>query len=82
MNHVEERVVDFLAELFPDIFSRSDDYCEKNRTDVDEKIGVFDREVQFYVAYREHIARLKGGSRVLLSAHVKNGQGNPREGSI
>ena len=59
MNHVEERVVDFLAELFPDIFSRSDDYCEKNRTYVDEKIGVFDREVQFYVAYREHIARLK-----------------------
>ncbi len=59
MNHVEARVLDFVAQLYPDIFSTLDDYCAKNANYLDETIGVFDREIQFYVAYLEFIAKFK-----------------------
>jgi DNA mismatch repair protein MutS len=59
MNHVEARVLDFVTKLYPDIFSNLDDYCAKNANYLDETIGVFDREIQFYVAYLEYIAKLR-----------------------
>jgi len=59
MNHVEARVLDFVTKLYPDIFLSLDDYCAKNPDYLDETIRVFDREIQFYVAYLEYIARFK-----------------------
>jgi len=59
MNHVEAKVLDFVAQLYPDIFLDLDNYCAKNGNYLDEAIGVFDREIQFYVAYLEYIAILK-----------------------
>jgi DNA mismatch repair ATPase MutS len=59
MNHVEAKVLDFVALLYPDIFQSLDDYCAKNGDYVDEKIGVFDREVQFYIAYLGYVDVLK-----------------------
>jgi DNA mismatch repair ATPase MutS len=56
MNHVEAAVLDLVAKLYPDIFSHLDEYCVKNSGYLDETIGVFDREIQFYVAYMEHVA--------------------------
>jgi DNA mismatch repair protein MutS len=59
MDHVEAQILDLVARLYPDIFGHLDDYCTRNRNYVDETIGRFDREVQFYVAYLEYMARLK-----------------------
>ncbi len=59
MNHVEERVLDMVAQLFPESFSSLDRYCAENRGYLDETVGVFDRELQFYVAYLSHIAVFK-----------------------
>lgn len=59
MNHVEARILDLVARLYPDIFSDLDNYCATNEGYFDEKIRAFDREVQFYVAYLEFIGRLK-----------------------
>lgn len=59
MNHVEARVLDLVAEQKPEIFARLDAYCEKNKGYLDAVIARFDREVQFYVAYLEYIARLR-----------------------
>jgi dsDNA-specific endonuclease/ATPase MutS2 len=59
MNHVEARVLEFVAKLFPDIFANLDDFCAKNTDYLDEIIRVFDREIQFYVAYLEYAARFK-----------------------
>jgi len=56
MNHVEAKVLDFVAQLYPDIFSHLDDYSEKNGNYLDETIAVFDIEIQFYVAYMEFLA--------------------------
>jgi DNA mismatch repair protein MutS len=59
MNHVEAIVLDFVAKLYPNIFSHLDNYCATNRNFLDETIGVFDREIQFYLAYIEYIARFQ-----------------------
>ena len=55
MNHVEAKILDFVAKLYPDIFLNLDNYCAKNGNFLDETISVFDREIQFYVAYLEHV---------------------------
>ncbi len=59
MNHVEAQILDLVAQLYPDIFLNLDNYCAKNINYPDETIAVFDREIQFYIAWLEHIALLK-----------------------
>jgi DNA mismatch repair protein MutS len=59
MNHVEAKVLEFVALLYPEIFASLDDYCAENADYVDNTIAVFDREVQFYIGYLEHIEILQ-----------------------
>jgi DNA mismatch repair protein MutS len=59
MNSVEAKILDFVALLYPDIFSRLDRYCVNNRIYLDERIGIFDREIQFYLSYLEYVARFR-----------------------
>lgn len=59
MNHVEAGVLDLVAKLYPDIFLNLDNYCTKNSNYLDETIAVFDREIQFYIAYLEYVAIFK-----------------------
>jgi DNA mismatch repair protein MutS len=59
MNHVEARILDLVAKLHPDTFSRLEQYCTGNARFLDQTIGRFDREVQFYLAYLEYIEPLK-----------------------
>ncbi len=59
MNHVEAAVLDLVARLYPDVFSSLDQYCQRHGNYLDDTIGRFDREVQFYVACIEHIERLR-----------------------
>jgi DNA mismatch repair protein MutS len=59
MNHVEAAILDLVAKLYPDIFSRLDDYCAGNAGYLDETIAAFDREIQFYVTYLEYIGRMR-----------------------
>jgi DNA mismatch repair protein MutS len=59
MNHIEANILEFVAQLYPKVFSNLELFCEKNKGYLDETIGTFDREIQFYVTYLEHIAILK-----------------------
>ncbi len=59
MNHVEAAVLDLVAKLYPDIFLALDNYCAKNSNYLDETIRLFDREIQFYIAYLEFIVMVK-----------------------
>ncbi|MDA8123059.1 MAG: DNA mismatch repair protein MutS [Deltaproteobacteria bacterium] len=59
MNSVEERIVALVALLHPDIFSALEQYCAENKDFQDRTIVTFDREIQFYVAYLEHTARVR-----------------------
>jgi len=59
MNHIEAQVLDFVAQLYPATFSSLDSFCEKNKDFLDKTVTDFDREIQFYVAYLDYIAKLK-----------------------
>jgi DNA mismatch repair ATPase MutS len=59
MNHVEGRILDLVGRLHPETFARLEQCCARNQGYLDETVGRFDREVQFYLAYLEHIAPLK-----------------------
>jgi DNA mismatch repair ATPase MutS len=59
MNHVEAQILVFVALLHPDIFAGLDQYCAQNANFLDETISIFDRQIQFYVAYLEYISDLK-----------------------
>jgi hypothetical protein len=57
---VEERVLSIIAELYPALFGQLAAFLARRRTTyLDPTIARFDREVQFYLAYLEHIAPLK-----------------------
>jgi DNA mismatch repair protein MutS len=57
MNHIEAKILDFVALSNPDLFSRLDHFCMLHANFVDKTISEFDREINFYIAYLEHIAR-------------------------
>jgi DNA mismatch repair ATPase MutS len=59
MNHIEAKILDFVAQLHPEVFSDLERYCAASVRFLDEAIAVFDREVHFYIAYLEHIAKLQ-----------------------
>ena len=59
MNHVEAQILDLVAKLHPDAFAKLADYHELHRNYLDETIGRFDREIQFYLAYLDYIDPLK-----------------------
>ncbi len=61
MNHIEEKVLDFVALLYPDEFRELDAFSKNNSSFFDESIAGFDREIQFYIAYLNYIATLKRG---------------------
>jgi DNA mismatch repair ATPase MutS len=72
MNHVEGGVLDLVAKLYPDIFLNLDDYCAKNGNYLDETIGVFDREIQFYLAYLEYVAKFKRAGLKFCYPQISN----------
>jgi DNA mismatch repair protein MutS len=59
MNHVEARILDLVARLAPEQFSKLEQYCSRHQRYLDDTVGRFDREVQFYLAYLEYIEPLK-----------------------
>jgi DNA mismatch repair ATPase MutS len=54
MNHIEAKILEFVAKLHPEVFIALDDFWKRHDDFIDRTIAVFDREVQFYVAYMEH----------------------------
>jgi hypothetical protein len=59
MNHIEAKILEFVARLHPDQFAALDRFCAAHSQFMDETISVFDREIQFYIAYLEFIAPFK-----------------------
>lgn len=72
MNHVEARILDLVAKLYPEIFLELDNFCAKNVHYLDETLAVFDREVQFYIAYLEYMALFKRAGLKFCYPQISN----------
>jgi DNA mismatch repair protein MutS len=53
MDHVEARIVELVARIFPDEFRALAEFRAGHAGFVDDRLARFDREVQFYLAYLE-----------------------------
>jgi DNA mismatch repair ATPase MutS len=62
MNHIEAKILEFVAKLNPEVFEALDGYCARNVNYLDDTVATFDREIQFYLAYLDYIAALKQAS--------------------
>jgi DNA mismatch repair ATPase MutS len=60
MSYVEAQILDFVSKLYPDIFTNLDNfYAQYHNHFLDETVRIFDREIQFYIAYLEFIVKFK-----------------------
>ncbi len=59
MNHVEAKILDFVAMLYPDVFDELDRYYVSNVNFMNEVISEFVKEILFYISYLEYISQFK-----------------------
>lgn len=73
MDHVEAAILELVARLHPDLFGAIERFAADHLDYLDPKVGRFDREIQFYVAYLERIAPIKGAGLSFCYPEVENG---------
>ncbi len=72
MNHIEAKILDFVAKIFPNEFARFEAFYTKNLGFFDNIIRRFDREIHFYISYLEFIARFKKEGLSFCIPYVSN----------
>jgi DNA mismatch repair protein MutS len=67
MDNVEAQIAQRVARLYPDEAAALERFCRDHRGFLDETVARFEREVQFYLAWLEHVERLE--QRGLVFCH-------------
>jgi hypothetical protein len=83
MNHVEARIAELVARLYPDELAALGEFCERHAGFVHELVARFDREVQFYLAYLDHADRLRSAGIAFCFPELSAGSKDERvEGAV
>jgi DNA mismatch repair protein MutS len=59
LNVVEAKVLEFVTQLYPEIFKSLADYCARYANYEEKPIQIFEREIQFYISYLDYIETLR-----------------------
>lgn len=70
MNHIDAAILEFVAKLYPDVFLNLDNYCKNYHDFENETLKSFDREIQFYIAFLEYIAKIKRPNLKFCYPHI------------
>jgi DNA mismatch repair protein MutS len=70
MNHVGEQILQLVAQLFGEEFSALEVYCLQHGDFFDHSVRRFERELQFYLAYLDYIAPLRGAGLAFCCPQV------------
>jgi DNA mismatch repair protein MutS len=70
MNHIEAKILEFVANLYPAVFGPLEEYCTMNASYLDDKVAEFDREIQFYLAYFDYMQDLTSAGLQFCYPHV------------
>ncbi len=70
INTIEANILRLVAQTHREVFDRLEHYCGSNKDFQDAAMVRFDREVQFYIAYLDHIAPLKKAGLNFCYPHV------------
>jgi DNA mismatch repair protein MutS len=76
LTHLEAEVLDRVAELEPATFAALARYVEDHPRPEDPTVLAFDRDIQFYLAYLEHVASLRRAGLPFCEP-VVTGDGSP-----
>ncbi|MDA8295418.1 MAG: DNA mismatch repair protein MutS [Actinomycetota bacterium] len=63
-------VLDLVAKVFPEVFSKLDGFCRTHLHYMDEAIRYLDHEVQLYLAYLSHVDHLRDAGLVFSAARL------------
>ncbi len=64
MNHIEEKILEFVARLFPEPFEEMDKLFKDFMEFLDGGIEQFDREIKFYLSYLDFVNKLARKGKV------------------
>jgi DNA mismatch repair protein MutS len=73
LDHVEAQVLEGVARHNPEVFARLEGHRVRHGDHVDATVATFDREVQVYLAYLDHIGRLAQAGLGFCLPHVRVG---------
>lgn len=59
LSQVDSMILDLVSKRFPEVFSRLRAFCTEHQDFLDPTVARFDREIQFYVSWLEHMDRLE-----------------------
>ena len=59
MNHVEGKILELVAKLYPEPFAELDAFVSSREQFLDPTLLAFEREIQFYISYLDLILELK-----------------------
>jgi DNA mismatch repair protein MutS len=74
MNHIEAKILEGVAHLNPDRFLRLTNYRATNADFQETILVAFDREIQFYVAYVDWIAKFKAAGLDFCFPHISDSE--------
>jgi len=70
--HVSAQILERVARLYPELFSRLEAFYGLQSTFTDPTVTTFDREIQFYEAYLSVVYRLKGTGTTFCHPEVSS----------
>ena len=59
MSDVQASIPEGVAQLYPNMFQNIENYNKDHKNFLNKTLKIFDREIQFYMAYLDYISVLK-----------------------